>query len=65
MTCINYNDSISYNSFMPYNGQCISPPTPPSNIAGGFVNHPYHRKKIYADDDFAIVLSILELLDEE
>jgi hypothetical protein len=61
-----YNESINYNASINYNG-ATTPPVPPPVIAGGFVNHPYHsrKKEFYGDDDFAIVLSVLELLDEE
>lgn len=60
--CTNYNEAINYNAPINYNGVCVS--TTPTVIAGGFVNYQRPRKRI-DDDDIAIVLMTLELMDDD
>lgn len=61
-----YNESINYNASINYNG-VSTPPTPPPTIVGGYVRHDYHFNKPirYNDDDFALILAMLELTDDD
>jgi hypothetical protein len=64
MDCTDYNAAINYNEPINYNGVCTTPP--PQNLAGGFVNHEYHRiKPRKKNDDLAIVIMALELTDDD
>jgi hypothetical protein len=61
MDCTGYNEAINYNAPINYNGVCVTPVS--TVIAGGFVN--YRKPRNISDDDFAIVLATLELLDDD
>jgi hypothetical protein len=58
--CTNYNEAISYNAPINYNGVCVSPVT--TVVSGGRWN--YQKPRDMSDDDFAIVLMTLELMDD-
>lgn len=60
--CTGYDEAINYNAPINYNGVCVSP-APTTIVGGGRWN--YTRPKKMSDDDFAIVLATLELLDDE
>jgi hypothetical protein len=61
MDCTNYNEAINYNAPIPYNGVCVSPVT--TVVAGGHYNYVKPRRK--DDDDLAMALMALELLDDD
>lgn len=60
MDCTDYNAPINYNASINYNGVCAA--TTSTVIAGGKWN--YIRPRNISDDDFAIVLAALELMDD-
>lgn len=60
MDCTDYNAPINYNSPINYNGVCVQPSE--TVITGGRWN--YIKPRNLSDDDFAIVLATLELMDD-
>lgn len=65
MTCTLYDEGISYDAPINYNGVCTSPPAPTGNPKGGgtIINvyehiDPYERKRRREDDEILILKGV-------
>lgn len=67
MNCTKYNDPISYNAPIPYNGVCVTPPVPTSQFRGGGYAYvpPRKKKKELNEEDEVIALMLAEFMDDE
>lgn len=68
MNCTKYNDPISYNAPIPYNGVCVAPLVPPSHGAvGGYAYPPLRKKKKKKEneEDEVIAMMLAEFLEDD
>ena len=42
-TCTIYDDSVNYDAAIPYNGECVTPPSPAGNPKGGATIYVVHQ----------------------
>lgn len=64
-TCTLYDDPISYNAAISYDGECVTPPAPAGNFKGGATIYVIHedpedlrrRRKRRREDEEILFLS--------
>lgn len=68
MNCTKYDDPISYNAPILYNGVCVTPPVPTPGFRGGGYAYPSPRKKKKKEpneEDEVIAIMLAEFMDDD
>lgn len=68
MNCTKYDDPIAYNALIPYNGICVTPPSPVTRFTGGGYAYPPPRKKKKkepSEEDEVIAIMLADFMEDD